>query len=103
MVEPVMSRTEAAAGAPAEAGGPLAAYRQLLAQDLLDPDPEQERVAARLDALYEALRAHSPAARVVRLAAGCLASAAGSAGPRARLRGHAGSISWVRSAAANPC
>ena len=65
MVEPVMSRHKAAAGAAADAGGPLAAYRQLLAQELLDPDPEQQRVAARLDELYEALRAQSAGGRGV--------------------------------------
>ena len=36
-------------------GGPLAAYRQRLEQALLEPDPEQERVAARLDQLYREL------------------------------------------------
>ena len=47
--------------APPAQGGPLAAYRDRLAHAQLDPDFEQERVAARLDALFEALsrkRAH---------------------------------------------
>ena len=43
------------ASAPAPAG-PFAAYRQRLRQGLLEPDPEQERAAARLDQLFHALR-----------------------------------------------
>ncbi len=42
---------------PPAPGGPLAAYRERLGQSLLDPDPEQEQVARRLDGLFEALRA----------------------------------------------
>ena len=41
-------------------GGPLAAYRERLAKRLIEPDPEQERVVARLDGLYEALRTRKP-------------------------------------------
>ena len=41
--------------------GPLAAYRQRLQQGLLAPDPEQERAAVRLEALFEALRTQAPA------------------------------------------
>ena len=57
-----------AAGEPMDApdvdgqAGPMAAYRERLRRGLLTPDPEQERVALRLEALFEALRAYEPAA-----------------------------------------
>jgi cell division protein ZapE len=44
------------AGAPPGPVGPLTAYRQRLQGGQLEPDPEQERVAARLDELFQALR-----------------------------------------------
>ncbi len=50
MIQPVVEPPP-----PAAPIGPLAVYRQRLRQGLLQPDPEQERAAARLDALFEAL------------------------------------------------
>ena len=58
MVQSAAGRPPPPVVAPAPASiGPLAAYRQRLRQGLLHPDPEQERAAARLDELFQALRA----------------------------------------------
>ena len=56
MKSPATATIQPAAEPPAAAPiGPLAAYRERLRQGLLQPDPEQERAAARLDELFEAL------------------------------------------------
>ncbi|TLU73165.1 cell division protein ZapE [Lichenicoccus roseus] len=49
----------------AVAAGPLAAYRQRVADGQLAADPEQQRAAARLDQLFEELRTY-PAAHAAR-------------------------------------
>jgi cell division protein ZapE len=58
-----MKSSASTASPPSAPGGPLAGYRHRLQQGALQLDPEQERAAARLDELFEALRVPAPPGR----------------------------------------
>ena len=79
--------------------GPLPAFRALVAAGELAPDPSQELVAERLQALWERLRGYDPPPRP---ANGTACSPACCAASRSRSRRTA-STSWARSGAASPC
>lgn len=57
------SSADAAAAGRGEEGGPAALYRERAAAGLIRSDPAQQRAAARLQALHQALAHYRPAAR----------------------------------------